>query len=631
MQYRPNNPLSNTRSEKKLRKYIRPITATQASTPSVCVAPTSNSPISKPIDSMKICCLQSSYEGSGSILEGHDDCPDPALHVCEHEFHHRWVHKATANEQIDAAIAEGFDLFFNFMWGQPEDAVAGVDAIRYLESRNVTFLGLNSTTLLRSKLDFYRDARAAGLPVPASGADMKFPVFVKPSNICSSMFIDERSVCHNQAELELQLTRINELMAPRRKEAAKGKHSDNLISTGESAHEDVISNGNNGGHVKGNVHDHDDIVVQEYIPGRDFSTVVIEMGNTPVALNPTRITLSDDESAEDEKVDFFTFNRKFNPKTKEELLLRSDDPELYDQLCALAEQAWHVNKMHGSNWCTVDSRQRASDGKIFLLEVNPMPTVFYRYEHEWEDTVIRAAFPGGHRALINMLITTKLLQQGKYKDGVTLVAATFDKFSDGYDDSMAKNSQLYHLLKYLITTFDYSGTVLDLACGTGIFARKLFEHQKAHSLSPSTIVGNDISKGMVDKNPNPAAYKEYRIGLLQQVIMDTTEQFDHIVCITSLQYLDEATLSAVLARMFFVAQKSVTITIDEVPEAYNESLEKKGLKHMVVRNHIPQLNSFGVPRGWRVACRRREFAWTSPHTGHDVYITTFRFEALKAL
>ena len=51
--------------------------------------------------------------------------PDPAMFTSQHKFHHRHIHRATA--EIDAAVAESFDLDFHFMWGQHEDTLAGLD------------------------------------------------------------------------------------------------------------------------------------------------------------------------------------------------------------------------------------------------------------------------------------------------------------------------------------------------------------------------------------------------------------------------------------------------------------------------------------------------------------------------
>ena len=93
---------------------------------------------------MKICVFQSAYESVDTNLKDVDPSQDPSFYPSRHTFENRWLKKDTANAQIDAAIAEGFDLYFNFLWGQYEDEVAGIEAVQYLEARNVPFVGLPS-------------------------------------------------------------------------------------------------------------------------------------------------------------------------------------------------------------------------------------------------------------------------------------------------------------------------------------------------------------------------------------------------------------------------------------------------------------------------------------------------------
>ena len=132
---------------------------------------------------------------------------------------------------------------------------------------------------------------------------------------------------------------------------------------------------------------------------------------------------------------------------------------------------------------------------------------------------------------------------------------------------------------------------------------------------------------MVRNNPRPEVYKEVVIGPLQEVIMDTNEHFDHIACLSALQYVDEVTLSAVLARMFQLARSSITFTVDEIPESYNSALKQTCMR---ANNHLQVVEGFGVPRGWRLAHRKQDpNGWKSPNTGIVVAVTIFRFEALQ--
>ncbi|GIJ91740.1 hypothetical protein Asppvi_010712 [Aspergillus pseudoviridinutans] len=151
---------------------------------------------------MRICILQSSYKGSDSALHDVDDKPaQPGLFTTEYTFEYRFIHKATAKEEIDALAAEGFDFYFNFMWGALEP-VAGVLETRYFESLNLPSCGIRSWERSMTKNDFYKNARRRGAP-PVPGTD-DFPLFVKPANGCASQLNDDQS-----EELEGALRRIN--------------------------------------------------------------------------------------------------------------------------------------------------------------------------------------------------------------------------------------------------------------------------------------------------------------------------------------------------------------------------------------------------------------------------------------
>lgn len=65
---------------------------------------------------MRICVLQSAYPAG--VNRDHDPGYHPEFFVPTHSFEHRWVHKKTARAEIDAALQEKFDVYFNLMWGK---------------------------------------------------------------------------------------------------------------------------------------------------------------------------------------------------------------------------------------------------------------------------------------------------------------------------------------------------------------------------------------------------------------------------------------------------------------------------------------------------------------------------------
>jgi SAM-dependent methyltransferase len=563
---------------------------------------------------MRICVLQSSYAGSDHVLSEHDPYADPSGFTDQHTFEHRWILKATAKTQIDALVTEGFDFYFNFMWGQHDDKVAGIEACKYFESFGLPFIGLQSRVLERSKHDFYRDARVNGSPrVP--GQD-KFPLFVKPATSCASKHITGKSICYDEAGLAEALKELNEALEPGRQLLKRPVEFSSLPGISSS-----ISIPN-------------DIVFQEFFEGSDFSVVIIEVGDCPVPLSPERYVYSKNPPA---GKTFLTNDVKFHPDTHLELMQRELEQHLFDKLQKAAVEAFLVNKMQGSGWGNVDIRVTPS-GEPVVIEVNPMPAVFLPKEHQCEDLSIERCFPGGHRALINTLIASYQIRRPQAHKTFEQVGSTYDRFSDKYDDVIVNNTKMEELVSTVISKCKFRGSILDLGCGTGLFGRTLVsgnaiptpppeksEDQGSSVSRKFTITGVELSPGMITKCENSRAYQEVHQGSLQSVL-PSLGSFDHIVCFSMSHFLPTVDLNMVLVSAFRLAQKSIAFTVDDIPDEYNEHLKKTGDSHMVSQNHLKEMEAFGVPLGWKLADRFTVFGWKSPHTGHKIYTTVFIFE-----
>lgn len=96
------------------------------------------------------------------MLQDVDDIPSqPGLFTTEHTFEYRFIHKATAKEEIDALAAEKLDFYFNFMWGTLEDPVAGVLESRYFESLGLPSCGVRSWEPLHDQERLLRECRTS--------------------------------------------------------------------------------------------------------------------------------------------------------------------------------------------------------------------------------------------------------------------------------------------------------------------------------------------------------------------------------------------------------------------------------------------------------------------------------------
>ncbi|KAI1176818.1 2-C-methyl-D-erythritol 2,4-cyclodiphosphate synthase [Nemania sp. FL0916] len=558
---------------------------------------------------MRICVLHSSYEGSGlGALEEVDDVPpQPQAFTDQHTFENKWIRKSHAIKDIKAAVAEGYDFYFNFLWGTPDDPVSGAKESRYFESLALPSCGVRSCERFMTKNDFYANARLRGSP-PVPGTET-FPLFVKPANGCASQMIDEKSLCHDEAELKGTLGRINKALYENRINRAKNLGIADREAYANSYDPESRSS--------------DDIVVQEFIEGVDMTCTVIQMGQACLALTPFVYKTK----AKATKGNFLTFDLKHDDDTSIELLKKKDDPALFERIQRVAINAFMASGCRTSNMgCDVDLRVR-SDGAAFAIEVNPMPAAFMP-TGAFQDLPIIHSLPGGHRAVINIFIANEL-QSDILINRSSLVSQVYDNMAPTYDVN-AKTTEIPKVTQRIVSEFDFSGTVFDLGCGTGLFGRLLREAQS--SLPPrakSTLLGFDISHGMLKVCEQHGAYNSVHIDTMETALINFAryaEKVDHVVFLSSALLISPEVFSFILVLCFTLANKSITFTVDHITESYNRRVVENGYPHMQGTDHLKAVEAFGEPPGWRLKRGERETFWTSPNTGDLVYATCFRFE-----
>ncbi|KFX89772.1 hypothetical protein V490_06815 [Pseudogymnoascus sp. VKM F-3557] len=352
------------------------------------------------------------------------------------------------------------------------------------------------------------------------------------------------------------------------------------------------------------------------VPCSYFSCAVVEMGNTPVALPPMIWCY-----AEATKDQCLSGEVKWYPETREEVFPRSEKPRLFDRIRKTAEEAYYSSEMHGCSWCSIDLGVSDS-GTITVSGVNPMPPIF-QVGYKSADTVIEKFFPGGHTALINSAIANFFLRNAPRLETVQRVAATYDGFAGGYDGSISQQVSAMENIRDMASKYAYDGVVLDLGCGTGLIGRL---HDEKSGAGKAKFIGVDISSKMRDVCLEHKAYEAVILGPVQKILMVYQKPVDHIVCMGTLHFLSTYELSMVLSRSFQLARSSVTFSVEEIPQVYNDSLKAIGEQHMESLDHLAGVEAFGTPVGWKLVDRWRRFGWKSPTTGAEVYTSVFRFE-----
>ncbi|KAI1292719.1 hypothetical protein EDD11_008598 [Mortierella claussenii] len=508
---------------------------------------------------MKIGVLISSYENAGSDFEDYG-YQDPSLYVKQHEFVLRYIDKGNAVPQIDKICEENFDLLINFMWGQRIDAVAGIDAVQYLESKGVPFIGNNSKFLSLSKADF-KKAAAGIVLVPG---ESKFPLIVKPATGCGSLHMTEKSVCHNADELKEQITLL------------KNKTPD-------------------------------DIIVEEFIVGQEISVMIIEVDDEVVAMTPIVYEFPA-ETTPTQK--FLHFKNKFDAVDQGTIKFKLYDGDLLDSLKETACKAYRTLDVSGCGYARVDIRASGED--LYVLEVNPTPAFFYKVGNNFgDDYVISHCFPGGHEGFMDTLIKTKLRSRRMLE-----VKKTYDLMSDKYNDIM-HSSNYPKVVADIVARYSFQGSVLDLGCGTGEIGTLI---QATHN---ATLTGIDISPKMTAQAKH---YKKIYLGEMQNII-PFVGNFDHVVSFGALHFLQKEVFMNVLDRCFVQSRHSITVGIEGISDEFNKRLTEIGKEHLHTYDNTPIIDSYTIPKGWRLVHKQREFFWTSPSTGDEVYGTAYRFEA----
>lgn len=316
---------------------------------------------------MRICQLVSSYQNSSSPFRDIDPYPDAARWLPEHDWTVRLIDKATAAAAIDDLVAQGFDVFVNLCDGEPGEDIAGIEVVQRLELRRAPFTGADSRFYASgSSRRALKDAcRAAGIDTPAFAFvegdaappdHLRFPVIVKPPNGYASIGIQRSS----------RVTTRQELLAEWGRTAARF-----------------------GG-----------ALLEEFIEGREFTVLAAEPppgGGAPLSFSPVEIGFPSGET-------FKHFDLKWQDYEDMRILLVSE-PTLAAALQDMTQRLFTA--MRGVGYCRCDVRMDRA-GRLFLLDCNASPGIFYAPGQFGSADFILAQQPEGHRRFLSHIIACAL-------------------------------------------------------------------------------------------------------------------------------------------------------------------------------------------------------------------------------
>ncbi|HWR32596.1 MAG TPA: SET domain-containing protein-lysine N-methyltransferase [Chitinophagaceae bacterium] len=175
---------------------------------------------------MKVCVLQPDYSPSGVDYQYYDPERELAPLIPEHEVHNVKLNKLTTFKQLKELSKQGYDIFVNLCEGYPEWEVPGVDVCFCLESLNLPFTGPVTKLYDVPKELMKYVAYCEGVTTPgfvlvneisdldSAVKNLKFPLFVKPAHAGDSLGVDDHSLVHTKEELNDKAKSIFREYAP---------------------------------------------------------------------------------------------------------------------------------------------------------------------------------------------------------------------------------------------------------------------------------------------------------------------------------------------------------------------------------------------------------------------------------
>jgi len=291
---------------------------------------------------MKLCVLQPDYSTSQVDYQYYDPVRDLSSLMPEAVIDHVALNKLTTYKQIRELSKKGYDVFVNLCEGYLEWEVPSIDVIHTMELLNLPFTGPSSGLYDPPKPLMKYVAFCEGVRTPAYctvqseeevhalPAHLQYPLFVKPAKAGDSLGIDEHSLVHTPEELIQKVT--------------------------------------------GLLPQYDELLVEEYIAGREFTVLVAANAypeKTCTVYKPVEYV--------------FPVEREFKTYALKTSELHPDcnvpctDTVLEVELRMAAERIF--NAFNGVGYARLDFRVNEKK-EIFFLEINFTCSVFYKDGYE---------------------------------------------------------------------------------------------------------------------------------------------------------------------------------------------------------------------------------------------------------
>ncbi|KAH6642798.1 hypothetical protein C7974DRAFT_110224 [Boeremia exigua] len=351
---------------------------------------------------------------------------------------------------------------------------------------------------------------------------------------------------------------------------------------------------------------------QEFQDG-DYSILVVLFGRTASALTPLK------------------YQAAVNDGQKAAWVL-APESSLSHRLQETAVSAFE--QIRGTDYLgylTVNIRVAEASDTLIVTNVDPASRIFYPQDvTPWDSLAIAKTLPGGHAALLEILLSARLARVPHYVMRNEGCARQHDRLARLYYTILDSTNVTENRLSPFVGKYDYNGTVLDCCSGSGEFARFAIEHGVKAKYSAL-----DYSVEMTKLPFSKKLYEQpFILGPVQEVLA-SAPMHDHVVCFGSMHLLQPFDFISTISQMFLRARKSVTFDVDDLSDTYinnfpDASSEKCWEKLEYNHNHTARIFRFGTPVGWKaVVYGEKHYAYRSLVMKEDVHTHSFRFERLE--
>ena len=313
---------------------------------------------------MKVCVLQPDYSTSDVDYKNYDPPRDLSGLLPGDTVDHVFLNKLTTYKQLKGLRNKGYDIFVNLCEGYLDWSVPSIDVIHAMDLLNLPYTGPTALLYDPPKPLMKYVAATVDIKTPdyiqtgtIEGIEDKikhlsFPLFAKPAKAGDSLGADDQSLVHTIEELK---SKIQSLIAQ----------------------------------------DYDDILVEEYIDGREFTVLVVaNVGGVGCqGLRPIEYQFPNGYKYKTYALKTSDLNHDVN--------VPCNNRELELSLKNAAEKIF--NGFYGQGYARLDFRVNNAN-EIFFLEINFTCSVFYPHGFEGSADHILQYDPLGKSGFLKHII-----------------------------------------------------------------------------------------------------------------------------------------------------------------------------------------------------------------------------------